>query len=51
MLSEEEKKELEMLKSDPAVKLATKSYYDKDKQRLYRLRWLKKKGEKLKKKN
>lgn len=45
MLSEEERKELEMLKKDEDVKRARK--YDKDKQYLYKMRWLKKKGQLL----
>lgn len=44
MLTESEKKELEELKKDKTVKAAKKKLYDKDKQYLYRLRWLKKKA-------
>ncbi len=47
MLTEKEKKELEELKKDKAVKNARKSLYDKDKQYLYKLRWLKKKSAEL----
>lgn len=45
MLTEDEKRELEMLKKDEDVKRARK--YDKDKQYLYKMRWLKKKGQLL----
>ncbi len=47
MLSNEEKKELEELKSSPYVKLAIKSMrapVDPEKKKLYQYRWLKKKG-------
>ena len=43
--TEDEKRELEMLKKDEDVKRARK--YDKDKQYLYKMRWLKKKGQLL----
>ncbi len=45
MLTEKERQELEQLRTDPAVKLGRQRIYDKDRQNLYRLRWLKKKGE------
>ncbi len=50
MLTTEEKAELENLKKDPYVKLATKSLKkrpDPEKKRLYQYRWLKKRGMKL----
>lgn len=48
MLTEKERKELEELKNDPAVKLGRKRAYDKERQYLYVLRYLKKKGEEKK---
>lgn len=50
MLSEKEKAELEALKKDPYVKLATKSLrtpVDPEKKKLYQYRWLQKKGKKI----
>lgn len=50
MLTEEEKKEIEDLKKDPYVKIATKSLrrpQDPEKKKLYQLRWLRKKGMQL----
>lgn len=47
MLSDEERKELEMLKKDEDVKRARKRIYNKEKQQLYKLRYLKKKGMQL----
>ena len=47
MLSEKEKKELEMLMKDKDVKRGRQRNYDPEKQKLYRLRWLKKKGMQL----
>ena len=50
MLTQKEQEELEALKKDPLVKLATKSLkrpVDPDKKRLYQYRWLRKKGQKI----
>lgn len=50
MLTEQERLEIEELKKDPFVKIATKSLQrqqDPDKKRLYQLRWLRKKGQKI----
>ncbi len=50
MLTPSEKAELESLKKDPYVKLATKSLrrpIDPDKKRLYQYRWLRNKGRKM----
>ena len=50
MLTPKEKTELENLKKDPYVKLATNSLRratDPDKKRLYQYRWLRKKGMKI----
>lgn len=47
MLTEEEIKEIEALKKDPDVKLAKKYDYKKEKQRLYQLRSLKKRGQRI----
>ncbi len=47
MLTEEEIKEIETLKKDPDVKLAKKYYNKKEKQRLYQLRSLKKRGQRI----
>lgn len=50
MLTPEEKAEIEALKKDPLVKLATRSLQktqDPEKKRLYQLRWLKKKGKQI----
>lgn len=52
MLTRKEQEELEALKKDPLVKLATKSLnskrpVDPDKKRLYQYRWLRKKGQKI----
>ena len=50
MLTPEEKSELENLKKDPYVKLATKSLQkptDPEKKRLYQYRWLRKRGMKI----
>lgn len=52
MLTQKEQEELEALKKDPLVKLATKSInrkypVDPDKKRLYQYRWLRKKGQKI----
>ena len=50
MLTPEEKAELENLKKDPYVKLATKSLQkqaDPDKKRLYQYRWLRNRGKKI----
>ncbi len=50
MLTPEEKQEFEQLKKDPYVKIATKSLQkaqDPEKKRLYQLRWLRKKGQKI----
>lgn len=49
-LTKEEQAELEALKSDPLVKLASSSIrrnQDPEKKKLYQLRWLKKKGEQI----
>lgn len=49
-LTKEEQAELEELKSDPLVKLASGSIrrnQDPEKKKLYQLRWLKKKGEQI----
>ena len=45
MLTELEKKEIELLKKDPDVKLAKRA--EKQKQYLYQLRSLKRKGQKI----
>lgn len=47
MLTEEEIKEIETLKKDPDVKLAKKYDNKKEKQRLYQLRSLKKRGQRI----
>ena len=50
MLTQKEQEELEALKKDPLVKLATKSLkrpVDPDKKRLYQYRWLREKGQKI----
>ena len=50
MLTQKEQEELEALKKDPLVKLATKSLkrpVDPDKKRLYQYRWLRKTGQKI----
>ena len=50
MLTAKERKELETLEKCKEVQLARKQQrakVDKEKQRLYQLRWLKKKGEEL----
>lgn len=50
MLSEKEQAELEALKKDPYVKLATKSMKkatDPERKKLYQYRWLQKKGKKI----
>ncbi len=47
MLTEKEIKELEELKKDPDVKLARKYENSKAKQRLYQLRSLKRRGQKI----
>jgi len=49
MLTEKEKQEIEELQSSKAVRAARKAYREghKDKQRLYVLRYYKKKGDKL----
>lgn len=50
MLTDKEKQELEELKNDPLVKLATATLRkgtDPDKKRLYQLRWLRKKGQQI----
>ncbi len=47
MLTEAERKELEALKNDEDVKRGRRAEYDKEKQSLYRLRSLKKKGMQL----
>lgn len=50
MLNEKERAELEALKKDPYVKIATKSLrapIDPEKKKLYQYRWLQKKGKKI----
>ncbi len=52
MLTQKEQEELEALKKDPLVKLATRTIQrkkptDPDKKRLYQYRWLRKKGQKI----
>lgn len=43
-LTADEKKELEELKKDPMVALGRRILRDPEKQKLYALRWLRKKG-------
>lgn len=45
MLSIEEQKELEELSQSEAVKVGRRSFYNPEKQRLYTLRYLHKRGE------
>ncbi len=48
MLSKEQKEELERLKKDADVKAFKNSQEQRERQYLYRLRWMKKQGMKLK---
>lgn len=50
MLTPEERAEMESLKKDPYVKLATKSLQratDPEKKKLYQYRWLRNKGKRI----